>query len=270
MGNSWYSTGYEAVKQELERQEIGDGPDRFWMKPGEKKELVFIDSDPFVIKEHSPKLNGSWNNPITCMNGVHDDLVCCQELNSLGYEPYMIGLYTVVDCTKWVSKNGVEHQFEVKLFPAKSKILKRFQIRKQEKGDFSGKLFSIMRSDSKAPSCGDEFEVERDADLNKLLQVANYKGKKLIDEMQRTGIESELTRLKNLWNLALDNGKVIPKLVPFNYYKLLYPKNPNEMRALLKGAKIEAREPYNGGGNVAPAAGGGGGTPSNDSNDVPF
>jgi hypothetical protein len=178
---------------------------------------------------------------------MYEDEPACCEILGKNYPAYYVGFYTVVDCTEWVDKKGNKYQYEVKLYPAKLKTLKRFQMRKQEKGGFAGKLFSVMRVDEKSPSCGDEFEVIRDADLAKLFSVANYRGKKL-SEMFSKGVDTDnIEKLKNTWMVDVVDGKVVPKLVKFNYFKLLHPMSPKDVRQHLNSAKIDPRDDQGGG-----------------------
>lgn len=267
---SWYDTGYSGIKREQERIDQTNSPNRVWIPAGGKRELVFVDDEPVGIHEHNPKLNGDWKNWFTCGKDVYDEAACCELLNPSGYKPYYIGFYTVVDCSEWVDKKGNKYQYELKLFPAKLKTLKRLEMRRKERGPFAGKLFSIMRIDGKSAATGDEFEMVRDADMAKLFTVANYKGKKLGELFGKGTDEENIARLKNTWKVEVVEGKVVPKIVPFNYAKILYPMAPKEMRALLNGSTIEKREDgdFGGEGGKDAAAGGPAGGSADES--VPF
>lgn len=237
---SWYETGYSGVGREAARIESMHGPNRFWMPENSKKQIVFIDDEPACIHEHNPKLNGSWKNWLTCLQGVADDVPCCEILgaNTRGY----VGFFTVIDCTEWVDKKGNKYQYEIKLFPAKLKTLKKFAMKKEDRGSLVGALYTVVRTDSKSPSCGDDFEFIREADLTKLFQVANYKGKKLPELYSKLGDNPEnMERMKAVFQLQLDDkGVVVPKIVPFNYYEVLKPKSPKEIREMLRGAKVDS------------------------------
>lgn len=245
---SWYSTGYTELKTEEARSEMGNGPNRVWIPANGKKELVFVDDEPACIHEHSPKLNGEWKNWITCCKDVYDDVACCEMLNGAGYKPYYIGYYTVIDCTAWTDKKGKTYQYELKYFPAKMQTLKRLQSRKTDIGSFAGKLFGVQRLGDKSPSSGDDFNIIKDADMSKLFALANYKGKKLSEWIDKCSTPEGLESVKNIFQLELVDGKAVPKIVPFNYFKLLHPMTPKDIRITLNGAKIEARDSEFGGG----------------------
>jgi hypothetical protein len=257
---SWYETGYTGIKRETDRIEQMSGPNRIWIPAAAKKELVFIDDEPACIHEHNPKMNGEWKNWFTCLKPVYPDDIACCEILGKNYPAYYVGFYTVIDCSEWTDKKGNKYQYEVKLFPAKLKTLKRFQLRRQEKGPFAGKLFSVMRVDKESPSCGDEFEVVREVDMAKLFTLANYKGKKIAEWFSKGVDEETIKGLQNIWKCEVVEGKLVPKLVPFNYFKLLHPLPPKDMRAVLNGSQIEKREDDFGGGGGGSAPSGGKGS----------
>jgi hypothetical protein len=239
---SWYETGYTGIKRETDRIEQMSGPNRVWIPAGSKKELVFIDCEPACIHEHNPKMNGEWKNWFTCLKPVYPDDIACCEILGKNYPAYYVGFYTVIDCSEWTDKKGNKYQYEVKLFPAKLKTLKRFQLRLQEKGPFAGKLFSVMRVDKESPSCGDEFEVVREVDMAKLFTLANYKGKKLGDLFSAGTTTENIEKLKKTWKVDVVDGKVVPKLVPFDYFNVLHPLPPKEIRSVLGASKIDPRD----------------------------
>lgn len=267
---SWYDTGYTGIKREQDRIDNTNTPNRIWIPAGGKRELVFVDDEPVGIHEHNPKMNGEWKNWYTCGKEVYDEAACCELLNPSGYKPYYVGFYTVIDCSEWVDKKGNKYQYELKLFPAKLKTLKRLEMRRKDRGPFAGKLFSIARIDSKSAATGDEFEMIRDADMAKLFTLANYKGKKLSDLFSKGVDEENISRLKNTWKLEVVDGKVVPKIVPFNYSKILYPLSPKDIRAALNGQQIDKREDgdFGGGGATGGTAGGTGSGSADES--VPF
>lgn len=235
----WFSTGYEGMKQEEQRLATLYGPNRIWIKPGGSAEFVFVDDQPCTLYEHNPKINGDYKNWLTCLAGMYEP-VCCEKLG--GKTKYFVGYYTTVDCTKWTDKKGNTHQFELKFYPAKVKTMKRLEMRFKGKG-LTNQLWKSTRLDDKSPNVGDEFEIIRDVDMAKLFEVANFKGKLLKDQYKAAlGGDAEAMKwLQRYFQLAKDaEGKLIPKLTPFNYEELLAPKSPTEVRSLLSGVEIEA------------------------------
>jgi hypothetical protein len=261
---SWATTGFGGNQKEEQRLATLYGPNRVWIKAGGSQEWVFIDDEPLCIHEHNPKINGDWKNWLTCLQNISEDGVpCCEILGAKSR--YYVGYFTVVDLSKWTDKKGNVHQYEVKLLPAKLQTLKKLARKKEDKGSLIGALYKVHRETEKSPSCGDDFEYIRDADLSKLFEVANYKGKKL-SELYGKAVEDPVVAhmLKQTFNLKYgDDNKILPKIAPFNYLSLFEPKSAKDVRSFLKGAKIEGWDDSKGGGEK-----GGGGSSADE--EVPF
>jgi hypothetical protein len=246
-GKNWFDTGFDGAKREEDRLLAKQGPGRFYVPDGESKEVVYVDDNPFCIYEHHFKMNGSWRNWMTCLRGIHDDAACCTQLGdkTRGY----IGFLTCVDASKWKDKKGNAHQYEVQLFGAKLKTLKKFKRKKEDRGSLVGCMFKATREDEKSPSCGDEFEFQKEVDLQKVLEVAMFRGRKLLELYAKANSDPKLMDYtRRIFQVVLDDkGKIIPKLYPFNYIELLKPQSPDEVRIALGGQKLEL-------GDGAPAA----------------
>jgi hypothetical protein len=255
---SWMNTGYQAAHAEQERREQGYGPDRVWMPAGEGRELVFIDDPPISVKEHQVKINQSWRNWYTCLEGTGEEPVCCEKagVRSRSFVSY----YTVVDLTLWRDKGGNEHQYELKLFPAKMETLKRLELKSSDrakgdgKGGLVGCMFKVTRLQKDSPSSGDEFDFKKEADTKKMFDYVTFRGKKLSD-MYTAAQEKpeEMEKLKRLFQLEFDaGGKLIQKVPTFNYIEVLKPKSPKELRGLLAGVKVDEPDAKSESGPSAP------------------
>lgn len=262
--SSWAKSGFEGLKAEEERLATQYGPNRVWIPPGGSQEWVFVDDTPFCFHEHNPKINGNWKNWLTCLQGVSEDGVpCCEALGAKSR--YYTGYFTVVDLSKWTDKKGNVHQYEVKLVGAKLKTLKKLERKKKDRGTLVGSIYKITREDDKSPNCGDDFEFIREADLTKLFDVANYKGKKLPELYAKAADDVvQMNVLKKTFNLSIDDGKIVPKIPSFNYFNLFEPKDAKTVKSMLAGVQVEGFEDGEGGGKAAGAAAGGA------DEDVPF
>lgn len=232
-GKSWYSTGYDGIDKEKERIARAGGPSRFWMKEGTSREIVLIDDEPLCIYEHNWRANGHWRNWLTCLKDSNDITPCCEKLGDKSRS--YVGVYTVVDCTEHKDAKGNSYQYEVKLFPAKLKTLGVLRRKKGDRGSLIGAMFKVTRDTADDPNCGNDFEFLREADLEKLYKVANYRGKKL-PELYKEAMEKPevMARLKDTFQLAVDkDGAPLAKVFPFNYFGLLAPKDPKEVRSIL-------------------------------------
>ena len=238
---SWYSTGYDGIEKEQARQEKMYGPPRFYVKEGTSKEVVFIDDEILCIYEHNPKIGGSYRNWLTCVQGIHDDVVCCQKLGP--DSRYYCGYLTVVDCTAWTDQRGNSHEYEMKMVQAKMKTMKRFRRKKEDRGALAGLLFRATREDKLSPSCGDEWEFQREADMEKLFELVSYKGKKLsVLWSEAEADEKIMDRVTRTFQIEPDSEGVLPRRVPaINYYEVLKPMEPAELRQYLGSVEIEPR-----------------------------
>jgi hypothetical protein len=254
MAGSWYEQGFNGVDAEQRRIEEQQGPGRIWIPPGASKEIVLLDDDPVCLHEHSPKINGSYRNWFTCLQGVHDDVVCCQLLGTKSR--YYCGYLTVVDCTEWVDQKGTKHQFEMRLCQFKIKGIKKLRRKKDDKGVLVGTMWKFTREDDSAPICGDDWEFLRDVDVAKMFSYVNYRGKKLtqiFDEAE--GNAEAMERIRRVFQIEPVDGK-LPRIVPlFNYFELLKPKSPKETRLFLIGVQQDDDKDKKGagGGGVAKA-----------------
>lgn len=241
-GGSWYQTGYAGMPQEAVRQGQLYAPNRLWIPAGQKKDEVFIDDEPCCIREHNPKLKGDWKNWFTCLEGIYDDVVCCDQLGS--NSRYYVGYYTICDASEYTDKKGNKHQYELKFLPAKWKTLNKLKLKREDRDGFVGSLYTVIRSDEKSPSCGDDFEFKRAVDMDKLFDLANYRGKRLVDLYNKARQDDiAMEALKKVFKLEFDaNGNLLDKIVPFNYMELLKPKTPKELRDLLKGYSPEGAD----------------------------
>lgn len=267
-GKSWYATGYDGIDKEKERIARQHGPNRFWMKEQTTREVVFVDDEPITIYEHNPQMNGSFRNWLTCLKDSNDIVPCCEKLGEK--TRYFVGYYTAVDLTEHKDAKGNSYQYEVKLFPAKLKTLGVLRRKKNDKGSIIGGMFKVYRDTVDDPNCGGEFEFQREADMEKLFKVANYKGKKLSDLYKEAQEKPEvMARLKDTFQLVInDKGIIEPRIFPFNYYALLAPKDPKEVRQIVGGATVGDSSRSNGSGPKGSEGGGANDGPSDD--EIPF
>jgi hypothetical protein len=229
---SWYNTGFDGIEKEQQRLDSMMGPGRLWIPVGAQKDIVFVDDEAFCIHEHNPKMNGNYRNQFTCLLGSADDVACCQVLGP--NSRYYVGYLTAVDCSAWRDKKGNEHQYEMRLFPAKMGTLKKIRRKKEEKSSLVGAMYKASRDNADAASVGDELEFQRVADLFKLFSVSNYRGKKLSDLWLEAEANVEaMARLQRTFNVKPVEGK-LPRIVPtFNYFEVLKPRAPQELRLML-------------------------------------
>jgi hypothetical protein len=242
---SWYETGYEGAEKEQEKKNLGYPPDRWWMRAGETKEMVFIDDTPFCIREHSWRdSNGRWHHE-TCIAKIADGGCPADGATGVQRADYT-GHYTIVDITGYVSKDNTEHKHRLVLLPAKTKVLNKFKLKKENRGSLLGQLWTLSRSDKNAPNTGDDLDHVREIKMDGLYGVVTYKGKKikdLIDKANGTGTDAARTRKYLAHHFQIPEEGPIPEKIPtFNYAVQFAPKDPATLKELIADAK-----PFKGG-----------------------
>ena len=210
-------------------------------RPGEGLRKRQVRNTECAIYEHNFKANGNWLNWLTCLRGIEDSCPACEELGE--NNRYYVGYYSVVDTSKWTDKRGNEHQFEMQLLPAKLGSLKKFRRKKQDRIDaggtgLAGCLFRCTRDTDKEPSIGGEFEFIREVDMEKLFDLALYKGKKISELFDKAEANPDALKvLQKIFKVDLtDDGKPVRKIGPFNYVEVLHPLSMKDQKAALSGA----------------------------------
>lgn len=247
---SWYNTGYDSIGKEEQRLATLSGPGRLWIPAGESREVVLIDDEPVTIYEHNPRMNNSWKNWMTCLKGIEDPCPACKILGE--NTRYYVGYFTAVDCSKWKDKRGNEHQYELTLVGAKLKSMKMFRRKKEDGTTLAGKLWKVTRDSKDDAVIGNDWELKRDVDMEKLFGVTLYRGKKLSEIFAKAAEEdSNMKRLESLLKVAKDDdGKLISTLVPFNYFDVLHPMTAKAMTEALGGVDEEQGGGEGGGGDA--------------------
>lgn len=259
MSDSWFKVGFNssAVTSSSDPKSVMKGwsPRRFWVEADSSKDFIFVSEDPFCIREHNPKINGSWDNHLTCLRGTGEDCPACEIMGDKS--AYYVGYYTVIDCSEWVDKKGNKHQYEMRLLPAKTKTLKKFARKKEQRGTLIGAKFISTREDKKSPNVGDEFEFKEQVELATMVDIVNLWGVNLSKLYEVADSSKEdMEKLRNVLDLTLNKGKTVKDKVPnFNYFKLFQPKSTLEIKTLLKdfvpedapadsGSKVEEETPF--------------------------
>lgn len=247
MAKSWFSAGTgESAQAAQAAMNPTFGPDKFWLKHGEKKDIVFVDdmavfektygandgSGNFQFDGHEYSTGSSFGNLVTCLTGI-DSKGCpiCQKRTDLFRKRYEVR--TIVDMSAYKGKEKT-YQFGLKLFVAKAKTaalldnMRDVEVeRGNGKGNLASKLFRVARTDSKSPNVGDSFSYLKDGDMKKLFAVANYKGKtlnELFDEAEKDS--KRMANLEKVFFLnKLADGRLDRTTIPrFNYMALFEPR----------------------------------------------
>lgn len=242
---SWYSTGSKGVEQERARREAAMKPRRMWLKQGSSAKLIFLHDEPFNINEYQWFMNSSWQNWATMSEETAVDTLFREK----GMNPSFTSMWTVVNCTSWIDKQDKEHNHVLQYLPAKETIAEQILRRRDKQGGLKGRLFEATRNEGgKTSNIGDDYQFEKDVDLDKVLEYANWNNQKFIDMVnQGNEDEGKAAFVKSKFQVEVTDGKIGSVLVPFNYFDLLAPPSEKEARLLLAGVKSGGRGGSSGG-----------------------
>ena len=233
MGANWFRTGViseeeakTAFNPSASRSKRPPRDNRFWLKEGEKSEIVFLDGndDGFRILEHNFEINGRFGNTLTCTEGFYPG-VCqlCELAKRRGKKGTRstVSFFTILDLKPWTDSDGNVHAFSRRLLPLKRETMARIKmIREQSSGSLVGTKFVVMRSKpmpgadntkTRIPSVGDIWQPMGKVDLTQFKQkdgnpvtVMNYEDvlkpktpeeiKKFVEDMDRGAAQAEDAR----------------------------------------------------------------------------
>lgn len=237
---SWYETGYEGAEKEQEKKSLGYPPDRWWLSAEATKELVFIEDNPFCLREHSWRDNDDRWHHETCIAKISDSGCAACGATGVGRADYT-GKYTIVDITGYTKSDGTEFKHRLVELPAKTKVLNKFRTKKDTKGSLLGQLWTLTRADKNTPNTGDDLDHIREVDMGGLFTVVTYKGKLLCDMIAKangSGSDAERTRKYLAYHFMIPDEGPIPERIPsFNWAALCSPKDNATLKQMVADAK---------------------------------
>jgi len=157
----WFRRGLEAFKHKEQLDRLANVRKarmvpRFRLKEGESAKIIFVDSNPFGIQEHSLKLDGRWGNFFTCLKETYGACPICSTYSRPTYTVY----FTIIDLRAYTNREGKVIKWTKSLFPAKgTSVLKKLQkLIEKHGGSIAGLAFQVERLSIDDPNCGTEFE----------------------------------------------------------------------------------------------------------------
>lgn len=262
---SWFEEGYSGVDRETEKRDLGGQPKRWWMRPGDTKQIVFLDDNPVCFEEHQWKVADSkFPNFATCLNKISQEpCPACAPKSGVQKADYT-GHLTAVDIDGYKTKDK-EVKFELVEFGPKLRAMQKLKNKKNTKGSLIGQLYTVTRTDENSASTGDDFEHIRAANLEALYPVVTYRGKNLSEMIEKANKGDEKMRKFLAHHFQLpESGAILEQIPVFNYNSLHAPMDPADFRKAITGAVSYTGSKF--------GAGGGGATGSGaaSSEDVPF
>lgn len=175
VSESWFKLGNEGLQEKKTRDAVSQLKKerivpRFWLKPLEEAEIVFVDDIGFYVKIHQLQIDGNWGNFITCIK----DFAPCPVCNT-GKKPTQTCHYTVIDTRQLTLKNGTTVKNRKVLYPAKGVAINMIADLKAKYTSLTGLVFKIKRYTETSPNCGDYFDLlsKKRVDLTKFGTDAN-------------------------------------------------------------------------------------------------
>lgn len=160
---TWFKTGLEA-KKALEDAEVVSqllkekAVPRFWLKPNEEAEVIFVDDSGFWCERHIVKIGNKFME-FTCKAGVEPCPLCLKE----DRRPAGFTYFTVVDLRQYERKDGTLVKYTKALLPARRTLAKQLFDFKQKFGSLVGLRAILKRYTAQDASCGIIIDFVRDA-----------------------------------------------------------------------------------------------------------
>lgn len=305
MKADWFRRGESAQKtreQERARMEQPYPVQRFRVNNEDRqgRHLIVVDDEEVAVYEHEFRdKKGRWGNVVTCLQGAYDDTPCCGAIEKRD----LVSHYTVIDVEGYFSKKtNKQVRYVLCDWAAKYGTQKMIEQEKTDETTLIGKRYRVMRVGEKSPKAGNNLkkmpvvparpaEGDRpatpevwqldDALWFKLYRSVTFRGHllhEMISAAKRDKAKRDaLGRVFDLRSITGANGELIEGRIPtFNFYELLKPQRPEDVRRTLLGmGSQESADDFSGSGS----AGGGGSTGDGDgfagdtgtgADDVPF
>lgn len=220
-------------------------PNRFWMPPDSARELFMVDDTRTggeTILEHQFKMDGHWRNWFTSRGRNNPEDPIQKYFESKGIKPWhgrsVVHYITVVDCTGFQRRDGTQVKFELQLYGCKKTAFEYWEDEYEEAGPVAGHVFKVKRRNiDKEPNVGGRYIRKRKADPFDVFKAAEYQGKKLSDMWDAAEAdETKMAELQRVFQVEFDeDGKLLRKVVPFNYDEVLKPLPEEEIIEKLEG-----------------------------------
>lgn len=217
----WWMSGEQAKVAAQKEYEVNrHKPFRFWLKPEEDGEIIFLDDEGFAFWEHELKIGGKWGNFVTCLRGV--DPKGCPICKHRGRaDRYLITLRTIIDLRGYTTKQGETREWSTRVLPAKDKVNKLIERRRKARGTLIGSKFTVIRTEAKSPRCGDDFEFIEEVDLSPfkykdqkgdVIVAAPYEYQKIYEPLDYETVKSMIVEAEVDED---ESGKDLDQDVPF-------------------------------------------------------
>lgn len=138
------------------RAQMSHMPFRFFMAPGDSREIVIVDEAPdFFRYEHNMQSDsGRWDIFTACIN-EHANCPVCSSTNR---QPYFAMYLTIIDLTPYDNKDGEEIPWSKKLLVVKAAQQKKIARLYERHGTMRGMILQMTRDSDKDSNIGNDIE----------------------------------------------------------------------------------------------------------------
>lgn len=196
---SWFSRPGDANSNVFHQNPNPKSLWTFYLKSGEKKNLLFLDDAQFAVWEAKVRVNGNWQRYTADTSNPEDPLVLAAASKKIYLS--MVEYYTVLDLTPYTGKDGKERKFSKRALAVPKTMQEMIARRRGEVGgSLVGAMFTVVRDGEKSASCGNDWSFQKKVDLQK--EIASGK------------LQADVVK-------------------PYDFMDLLKPSNPGVVRAAL-------------------------------------
>lgn len=167
----WYAKGDSEDAKFVDARSKGK-KFRFWLPQGKKTSITILNSEPFTVREHQVKMNGTWNNFYTCIAPSGQPCAICET----GNKAKKLKVFYIIDHTEYEDSKGETKKDQIRtmaMTESSYKSLKE-QVVEYFSEDpstftFQGLRVVVKRTDAdKSPNTGDVFIVKEISKIGKI------------------------------------------------------------------------------------------------------
>lgn len=163
---SWFSRPGDANANSFQQNPNPKSLWTFYLKTGEKKNLLFLDDAQFAVWEAKVRVNGNWQRFTADTSNPEDPLVVAAASKKIYLS--LVEYYTVLDLTPYKAKDGTERKFSKRALAVPKTMQEMIARRRGEVGgNLMGAMFTVVRDGEKSAACGNDWSFQKKVDLQK-------------------------------------------------------------------------------------------------------
>lgn len=163
---SWFSRPGDANASTFQQNPNPKSLWTFYLKPGEKKSLLFLDDAQIAVWESKIRVNGNWQRFTADTSNSEDPLVLAAASKKIYLS--MVEYYTVLDLTPYTGKDGKERKYSKRALAVPKTMQEMISRRRGEVGgNLTGCVFTVVRDGEKSAACGNDWSFQKRVDIQK-------------------------------------------------------------------------------------------------------